>query len=186
LSIPYFGAIDNFASKGKPKKRPAKNKTQLKFIFLFLVIFAALLLRIVKVDVKIAIALAALFGIIGIAIIILLSAKRNTMVHCTVYCPIGTIVNYFRFINPFRMYIDKSCTKCMRCTQYCNYDALKPENIKKGKPEITCTLCGDCVNSCSLSSIRYKLFGLNPETARTTWLILTISIHATFLALARI
>ena len=32
--------------------------------------------------------------------------EEGRMVHCTAYCPVGTVVNLTRFVNPFRMYID--------------------------------------------------------------------------------
>ena len=103
------------------------------------------------------------------------------------WCPIGTIVNYSRFVNPFRMVIDQdSCTLCNVCTIHCRYDALNRSDIERGKPAITCTLCGDCVSSCHAGSIKYKFFRLSPDAARKFYLFLTISVHAVFLALARI
>ena len=109
------------------------------------------------------------------------------MIHCLTWCPVGTIVSYTRFINPFRMYIDQnSCTHCNVCTTSCNYDALNRDDIISGKPGITCTLCGDCVSSCHAGSIKYKFFKMDSDSARRLYLFLTISLHAVFLALGRI
>ena len=184
----YFGALDNIAaSKRKPAKGKIQNRTAIKFTLLFLIILATIILRWFKVDLLISTIIAASFGVIGLLIIIFVSRKQGKMVHCLTYCPIGTIVNYTRFINPFRMYIDQnSCTLCNICTTSCNYDALNKEDIESGKPGISCTLCGDCVSSCHASSIKYKFFNMDSDSARKLYLFLTISLHAVFLALGRI
>jgi heterodisulfide reductase subunit A-like polyferredoxin len=74
----------------------------------------------------------------------------------------------------------------MNCTRFCKYDALNPQDIKKAKPSITCTLCGDCLAGCHQNSIRYRFLKLRPEQARNLYLVLTVSLHAACLALARI
>lgn len=181
----YFGAIDNLAAKGKTKTKEVKNKLALKFTILIIVIAGTLLLKIFNVSSLYAAIGGGMFGIIGIAIIIFISKRIGKMVHCIYYCPVGTVINYLRFINPFRMYIDTNCTTCMKCTSFCKYDALNLNDIQNLKPGITCTLCGDCLSSCHVNSIKYKFFKLNPETARKLYLGVTISLHAIFLALAR-
>jgi ferredoxin-type protein NapH len=182
----YFGAFDNLASGGKTSREIIKYKGVIKSTILLLVICIALLLRLFRVSGQIATLLALTFGIIGVSVMIMISLKRKKMVHCVMYCPIGTIVNLFKHINPFRMYIDKSCTLCMNCTKFCKYDALNPADIKNAKPALTCTLCGDCLTGCHHNSIKYKYFSLKPEVARNLYLILTITLHASCIALARI
>ncbi len=183
----YFGAMDNFAaSKMKPGFKGIKNKWAIKYTLLLMVILGTLLLRWLNVSWFASAIAGGLFGLIGLGIIIFISRRKGKMVHCVMYCPIGTVVNYTRFINPFRMYIDNSCTLCMKCISTCNYDALNPENIKNEKPGLSCTLCGDCVASCHASSIKYKFFNLSPTLARNLYLFITISIHAIFMALARL
>ena len=99
------------------KRSPIRNKWALKSTVLLLVIAGALALRLMKVPVLTATLLGIGFGVIGLGIILLLSRKEGRMVHCTAYCPIGTIVNLTRYINPFRLSINKdSCTECMVCT----------------------------------------------------------------------
>jgi ferredoxin-type protein NapH len=182
----YFGAFDNLASGGKTSKEILKHKGAIKSTILILVIVMAIILRFFKIDLLLSTLIAMGFGLTGIAIMIIFSLKRKKMVHCVMYCPVGTLVNVFKNINPFRMYIDKSCTLCMKCTRFCKYDALNPADIKNSKPSITCTLCGDCLAGCHHNSIKYKFPGLRPEQARNLFLILTISLHAACLALARI
>ena len=182
----YFGAFDNIASSGKTSREILKHKVAIKSTIIFLVILGAILLRWFNVPHLTATLIAVGFGLTGIAIMIIFSLRRKKMVHCTMYCPIGTIVNVTKHINPFRMYIDKSCTLCMHCTRYCKYDALNPADIKKGKPSLSCTLCGDCLAGCHHNSIKYKFFSLDHEKARSLYLLLTISLHAACIALARI
>ena len=153
----YFGAFDNLASGGKTSKEILRNKVAIKSTIVVLVIAMAIFLLWMNIPRLISTLIAVGFGITGILIMILFSFKKNKMVHCTMYCPIGTIVNIVKHVNPFRMYIDKSCTLCMNCTKFCKYDALNIQDIKNSKPSITCTLCGDCLAGCHHNSIKYKI-----------------------------
>lgn len=183
----YFGAIDNLsAQKKKPARGRIKNRTALKFTFLFIIITVTLVLRWLNISLLISTFIAVAFGIGGILVILFISNKKGKMIHCLTWCPIGTIVSYGKYINPFRMYIDSSCTLCMKCTNYCKYDALNPVDIESGKPSVTCTYCGDCLSACHVNSIKYKFFRMKPENARRLYLFLTISFHAIFLAMGRI
>lgn len=182
----YFGAFDNLASGGRTSKEILKHKGAIKSTIVILVIAMAIILRWMKADMLVSTLIAAAFGIGGIAVMILFSLKRKKMVHCVMYCPVGTVVNVFKHVNPFRMYIDNSCTLCMNCTKFCKYDALNPNDIRNSKPSITCTLCGDCLAGCHHNSIKYRFLKMSPEQARNLYLILTISLHAACLALARI
>ena len=182
----YFGAFDNLAAGGKTSKEIIRYKGAVKSTILVLVITMALILRWLRVSLLISTLIAVGFGIAGIAIMILFSLRRKKMVHCVMYCPIGTIVNVFKYVNPFRMYIDQSCTMCMNCTKFCKYDALNISDIENSKPSITCTLCGDCLAGCHHNSIKYRFLKMNPDNARNLYLALTISLHAACIAMARI
>jgi len=182
----YFGAFDNLSSGGKTSKNILRHKGAIKSTLLILVIAGAILLRWLNTDILVSTIIAVTFGLVGISIMIFISFKMKKMVHCVMYCPIGSVVNILKHVNPFRMYIDKSCTLCMQCTKFCKYDALNPADIKNSKPSITCTLCGDCLAGCHHNSIKYKFLNMKPENARNLYLVLTISLHAACLALARI
>ena len=183
----YFGAIDSISSSGKTRRKPIRNKWALKSTILLLVIASALVLRWMKIPATTATFLAIGFGLIGLGVILLVSRKEGRMVHCTTYCPIGTIVNLGRFVNPFRLTIDQStCTECMVCTSTCKYDALNRTDIAAKKPGLTCTLCGDCLSSCHAGSLQYRFPGLSGPNARNLYLFITISLHAATMALARI
>ncbi|NJK98107.1 MAG: 4Fe-4S binding protein [Bacteroidetes bacterium] len=182
----YFGAFDNLASAGKTSRKPLKNKLAIKSTIIFLVITVTILLRLFDVPLPISAMVAGVFGILGIAVMAIFSVKHKKMIHCTLYCPVGTVVNLLKPVNPFRLYIDSSCNLCMKCTTFCKYDALNISDVKNKKPGFGCTLCGDCLPACRDNAIKYRFLKLKPENARFLYLFLTISIHAVFLALARI
>lgn len=182
----YFGSIDGLSSARKKSFIPLKGKMLVKHSVLSGVIFFTILLRILNVEPLYATISGIVFGAAGLLIIVFISGRRGRMFHCVLYCPIGTIVNYLKNINPFRIYIDNSCTSCMRCSAICKYDALNLKDIQKGKPGITCTLCGDCLHSCLADSIKYRLFRLSPDTSRKVYLFISVSLHVIFLAVARL
>ncbi len=182
----YFGALDGLASGQKWNHQPLKNKSAIKFTLLAAIILVTLILRWFSVPLWLSTGLGLLFGTVGVMLIVFVSRKRGKMVHCVLYCPIGTIVQYLKYLNPFRLEIDQSCTLCMKCSSVCKYDALNVLDIKHGKPGKSCTLCGDCLQSCQVNSFQYKFLKLNPAHSRNLYLFMTVSLHAVFLALARI
>jgi polyferredoxin len=183
----YFGAVDSLSSRRRTKKRAIRNKWALKSTVILLVVAGALAMRLMGVSILNATWIALGFGLIGLGIILSISRREGRMVHCTAYCPVGTVVNLTRFVNPFRMFIDNSsCTDCMACTRVCKYDALNPSDVAARKPGLTCTLCGDCLSSCHAGSLKYRFLKLSPSSARNLFLIISISLHAATMALARI
>jgi hypothetical protein len=62
---------------------------------------------------------------------------------------------------------------------------LNEADIKRRRPGITCTLCGDCVTTCKPGQITYWLPGLNPPRARAVFIVIIVALHAAFLGVAR-
>jgi ferredoxin-type protein NapH len=182
----YFGAIDGLAASFSTNRSTLNNKFRFKHTGLFLLIAGTILLRIAGVNTTISTLAGMIIGITGLLLILFLSRKKGKMMHCILYCPIGTMVNYLKYLNPFRLEIDMNCTFCGSCTPVCRYDALSLSDLKRKKPGRTCTLCGDCLAACPVNSIHYRLLRLGPELSRNIYLLLTVSIHSVFLALARI
>lgn len=182
----YFGAFDSLAARGKTKTGAIPHKAAIKSSLIILIISFTLLFRWLNVPVLFATILAAGFGVAGILVMIAYSRKQKKMVHCIVWCPVGSLVSILKPVNPFRMYINSSCTFCMQCTAYCKYDALNRKDIIRGKPGYTCTYCGDCLAACHADSIKYRFFKLSPDKARRLYVFLTVSAHVVFMGLARI
>lgn len=183
----YFGALDGIASSGKKKNKNIPGKLMpYKLAGLITIIITTLILRWLNVNTFISTIIALIFAAGGVLVLALVSPVRGRMVHCIAYCPIGTIVNLTRFINPFRFRINNTCTSCMKCISTCRYNALSPEYIRAKTPGITCTLCGDCISSCKPGSFYYKFPGLGPMASRNLYIGVTITLHALFMGLARI
>ena len=127
-----------------------------------------------------------LAGALGIAVIIVFSRKLGFMAHCNLYCPIGLAAVVLGRISPFRIKINDDCTSCMKCRYKCRYNALDFDDIKKGKPNLNCTLCGDCIPVCDANSINYRFLKLSPEKARILFIVIIVSLHAVFLGVGRI
>ena len=116
----YIGAFDNLMSKRKSKLNFNFNK--FRYITLLLVIIIPLLLRKISSQYILHIVVCT-FMTISI-LFFYFSRKSGQMIHCSYFCPIGLVTNIFGKLNPFRLVILDSCTKCMRCIDVCKYGAL--------------------------------------------------------------
>jgi len=96
------------------------------------------------------------------------------------------LATLFGKFNPFRIRIDSKCDKCWACGTFCRYDALSKKNIGLKIPASSCTLCGDCVNSCHANSISYTFLGFRGAKIKNAFIILIVIMHSVFLACARI
>lgn len=184
--ICYFGGLDNYFSG---KKRTAKgfiHKFRYRHTVLPLVIGAALVLRLAGAGYILSLSLALAFGLGGILVMVLISPKKGKMAHCLIWCPVGTIVSWLKHINPFRMYIDKDCDRCFKCSLHCRYDALRKENILANKPGLSCTLCGDCVATCHSASLKYSFLKVPPVPSRHLYIFISVALHALSFSMARI
>ncbi len=182
----YFGAIDGLAASGKTSRKPLANKTKIRHSVLALTIVLALGLRFMGISGWLPSTLIILFAIVGFGIMIWFSRKHKKMVHCTTYCPVGTIVTHLKVVSPFRISIMQGCDTCMRCVPSCKYDALNLADLKQHKPASSCTLCGDCLSSCHDGFIQYRLFKMDGEKARFIFINFVIILHIMFLNSARI
>jgi polyferredoxin len=183
----YVGAWDALAASHKKNHgRLSWWRDPMRVGILLVVILISLGLRMVGFSNSIALILGISFGLIGVGLMVFLSRKFGTMVHCVNYCPIGLLANLIGKISPFRIRIGQSCDECGVCSKKCRYDALNYEHIKNRKPGFSCTLCGDCIGSCKGHWINYQFLHMKPENARAMFIIITVSLHAVFLGVARI
>jgi polyferredoxin len=185
--ICYLGAWDNAAAATRRKPRPLPGWAgPVRVTLTVLVIGAAILLRLLGASVLLAGALALAFGLLGVAVMLLASRRTGTMVHCSVYCPIGLLAGWLGRISPFRIRIGDGCDSCMRCSLACRYGALTARDVERRRPSTLCTLCGDCLASCPGQQLGYRFGGLGPARARTLFIVLVVTLHAATLGLARI
>lgn len=189
----YFGAFDAISSRpkdGSPSRKVKswlkQTKPKLRLVILFAVVSVALLLRIINGSAGTAVLLAILFMIAGLAIMASLSFRSGAMVHCSVWCPVGTIVNYLKYISPFRFGTNSACTSCMKCLPSCSYMAMSRGADGKLQIGNGCTYCGDCIPKCSHNGLEYRFPGMTPKGAESLWIAVTVILHAVFLAIARV
>jgi polyferredoxin len=182
----YFGGIDNLVAGKKTNPASWQNKRRIKYVFFIITLLATFIFRLFHISSFYALAGGILAGVTGVLFMIFGSTRSGKMANCVLYCPVGTLVSYIKYVNPFRMKIHPSCTLCGKCSSVCRYDALNQKDIEKGKPGMTCTYCGDCIVACSQGALNYKFFNLSPTFSRNLYLFLTVSFHVVFLALARI
>jgi ferredoxin len=182
----YIGAWDDLASRRVKKIRHLPKWAKRVQIFnLVLVVAAALTMRIVGSPWTLALVSASIFGLVGVGVMLFVSSRRGQLVHCTMYCPMGLVGNVLGKISPWRIKIDSECNKCGRCSSICRYGALTGEDLEKGRPNLSCTLCGDCLGVCKKKHIYLKFPGLAPGLARKVFVVMVVSLHAAFLGVAR-
>lgn len=205
----YFGALDSAAARvGAKRKRAGQGskrrvfrdwmwrwKPILRVGVLMAVVAMALVLRLMRGIGNGVISLfqdtaalwAILFFAIGLLIILLISMRRGIMAHCTVWCPVGTVVNYMKYLSPFRFDVKRSeCTSCMKCIPACNYAAMNRDSQGKLVIGNGCTYCGDCLTACPHNALEYRFFGMRGDSAERLWIVVTIILHTLFLAIARV
>lgn len=184
----YFGALDSLAA-GSGKRTPIGRhvRTRLRISVLIVFIIAALCLRLLAIPSLPATLLAAGAGIIGVCVILTFSRRKKTMLHCSAYCPAGTLVSYLKYLSPWRFRINPAkCTQCMACSRLCRYGALQKEDIRRHTPGNTCTYCGDCLAACHHEALGYHVAGCSPVFSEKLWLCVTITLFTCFLSIARI
>lgn len=183
----YFGVWDDQLSR---RSRQIKDlpawRAKVRIVVLIAVVMVALLFRYFQISRVLAFSAAVLFAAAGIMIMLVFSRRSGAMVHCVTWCPIGLLGNWLGRLSMFRMHIGENCSGCRQCSRVCRYDALRIENIRQRTPGLSCTLCGDCVSTCHAAQIDYRFLSFSPETARKLFVVLLISMHAIFLAVARI
>lgn len=187
----YIGAWDDVAARGvkgkarRPGQLPRWHR-RLQIAILVGTVVTALGLRFAGAPWQVALAVAAVFGIGGVAVMVLWSRRLSAMTHCVSYCPIGVLSTTMGRLNPFRVRIAEGCDGCGACSAACRYGALRTEHIAALKPGPSCTLCGDCVTRCRSDRLGYRFFNLDPLRARAIFITLVVALHAGFLGVARL
>lgn len=180
----YFGGADNWAAAGG---RPLRVRfPAVRYILLVLLALGAVVARMCGVSPRLVTLFAIGFGVAGLLVVLFFSRRKHSMVHCTRCCPVGALVSVAKYFSPFRYVITADCVRCGACVSRCRYGALSAGQIRKGRPGISCTYCGDCLPACGKQALRYRFFGLSAAAAEDLWLITTVSLHACFLFIARV
>jgi ferredoxin len=183
----YIGAWDQAATRRQRRPTPLPRWAPwVRAGLLIAVVASALVLRWAGVRGTVAAALAGGFGVAGILVMLFWSRRTGTMAHCVVFCPLGLLANLLGKLSPFRLRISSACDQCGVCARVCRFDALRPEHLGRRRVGLSCSLCGDCVRTCRRAALGYWFLGLSERGARTAFIVLVVSLHATFVGLARL
>jgi len=182
----YIGAWDHEASlaRRRPVALPGWSR-RLRLAILLLVPATALALRVAGAPALAAGGLALAFGVAGVGLMIFWSRRSGAMTHCVVFCPIGLLAGWLGKLSVFQMRIGDGCTGCLTCAGICRYDALNKAQVARKAPDLSCTLCGDCVGACPEGQFHYTLAGRPLASARPAFIIMAAALHAVFLGVAR-
>lgn len=183
----YIGAWDDRLSRLGPK-RPQPLPAwahRARVGILAATIIAPVGLRLIGVAWTWALGAAVFFGLAGIAVMAFWSRRTGTMVHCTLWCPIGLLNNLAGRVLLWRVTIAPDCTGCGICASACRYNALTPADLRAKRPGLSCSLCGDCLPRCPHGHIEYAFAG-RTRHARIVFTVLVVAVHTVFLAVARI
>jgi polyferredoxin len=106
---------------------------------------------------------------IGLVIVLPILTKRR--IQCGLFCPMGAFQSFTNTLNIFDVRIDpEKCSECNLCSKACPTFSIDGESIEAGKPRITCTKCGKCVDSCPKEAVSFNIkgtrIGLSRERAR--------------------
>ena len=182
----YIGAWDNVLAQRHKLKKPwsPRRREALRLGFLVLTVGGAWLLSRLGVGVTIAALLAGTFGLAGVGLMLAVSKRQGWMAHCTAFCPLGWLAVRLGRLSPFRLQLKSSCESCAVCRPVCRYGALDIEAWRANKVHISCTLCGDCLETCG--AIQLKFPGLSPVGSRRLLSVLVVALHAATIGVARI
>jgi len=185
--ICYLGSWDSAAAHLKKKvSRGHPWRRKLGMATLALTVGATLALRLLGAGPLLAGSLALGFGLGGVAVMAIWSRRTGAMIHCTIYCPVGTLASWVGRLSPFRLKINDGCDACGRCGLACRYQALEQEHLLRKSPGSACTLCGDCLHSCKEGFLGYHFPGLSNRGARALFVVLVSTLHAVTLGMAMI
>ncbi|WP_243312282.1 4Fe-4S binding protein [Fundidesulfovibrio agrisoli] len=183
----YIGAWDSAMSQAR--KRPASAPAWLRRgrILLAAAVFAvAWGLGRMGVPVLTAVWLAAAFGLAGVGIMAFASRRMGVMAHCTGWCPMGLLAGLAGKLSPWRLTIGSGCKGCGVCSRACRYDALRPEDLARKRPGVSCSLCRDCLGTCPKSEMELTFLGRSGPWVWVAFSVLVAGLHAVFLGVARI
>lgn len=182
----YFGGFDSAACTrpAQPVRISRKVQWSIRLGFLAAAIVVPILLYRLQAPLWVIVSIVCTVLLLECACILLLSRKTSKMIHCTFFCPLGTITALLKYINPRRVVFTPRCTRCMKCVAHCKYGALKRGEVKKGAPDISCTLCGDCISVCKHNGIEYKIVNLQNEKSQRVNLIVITVLYVLFVTIA--
>jgi polyferredoxin len=116
-----------------------------------------------------------LFVLAFVALVVVLPLLTKKRIQCALFCPLGALQSFWNKISIFGIRIDKEkCGDCKKCIRECPTLSITEGSIEAGKPLMTCSRCGKCVDACTKGAISYHIkgtrVGLKPTAARVLFM----------------
>lgn len=189
----YFGALDLCAAGNKAVKPiPPALQWLLRYgraCVLVVGVSLAFWLRFLDASMPLVLGLSLAFMCTSLIIMLMVSRRYASMIHCTTFCPLGFVVTMLAQCSPWRMRVDsKKCTHCRACEAVCNYRAISTASRTMGKTHFQCSLCRDCIPACKQGALRVQCVPIPWNTQHHTSIFIAIVtiVHGIFLAFARV
>jgi polyferredoxin len=103
---------------------------------------------------------AVIFVTLGVGLLFLLPLLTKKRAQCGIFCPLGALQSLVGVVSPYRVRIERNkCNGCRICRRSC--PALSIGNEPSGRPsiELTCTRCGQCMDTCPQKAIDFAFIG---------------------------
>lgn len=118
----------------------------------------------------------------------MISRKLGYGAYCAGICPLGLAASLLGKLAPWRIRRTGACSNCGACVRACRYGAMAEKTAASGVPGASCALCRDCLAACrrqalSLCCCNSRWSGPRVEAV---FVVLSASLHAVFLTLARV
>ena len=103
---------------------------------------------------------AVIFMSVAVGALVLVPVLTKKRLFCGMICPFGAWQAFVGKVNPFKVRIDpEKCTRCQRCMRVCPTFCISPEGVKEHEIGPYCNGCGECIDACPDSAIRYTVLG---------------------------
>jgi len=110
---------------------------------------------------------AGIFGSLFAGLVVALPILTRRRTQCGLFCPFGAFQSAANKVSAFDIRIDRDvCNRCGLCTTVCPTFSLDERSLEKGKPRVSCSQCGKCVDACTRRAITYHVKGTSVDPCR--------------------
>jgi Polyferredoxin len=110
---------------------------------------------------------------LGLVVVMPLLTRRR--IQCGLFCPFAAFQSLFNKVNIFDIRINQEqCKLCKKCINECPTFSLNEGCVKDGTALMSCTKCGQCVDTCPRGAVTYHIKGtpvkLHSDLARVLFI----------------
>ena len=99
-------------------------------------------------------------------LLLVVLAWRGGRTYCNTICPVGTILSLFARFSLFKIrFNEDKCKNCSLCSKNCKASCI---DFRTHSIDYTrCVVCGNCIDSCKFSALKYTANGPSKKTNRS-------------------